>query len=513
MARSRPLRPRRTWPQRLLLVANVVLVVACLGAALSLTTIRSTIEEIPVVDIGSSLSPAAEISDPRNFLIIGTDSAAGFDSDDPRTKGRNLTGELADVIMILRVDPRDGSAQLLSIPRDTRASIAPSGSMARINSAISAGGDEGPRNLVQTINRNFGIPIDHYVEIDFKSFTDLVDVLGGVPVYFTTPVRDQMSGLFVEEPGCVMLGPDQALAYARSRAFQYQTERGWQTDGSGDLGRITRQQDFIKRALRRASDQGIRNPSTAVGVVNAGVASVRMDDTLDVGTILTLLREFQSFNPEDLASAQVPTVYDPRGGVDYQSVVWSEAEELLAPFWGVDPGAPVEPRNVIVDVRGRSEAEPLLEAIADQLDAAGFDADVNLNRSRSTRTAITYGPRGRDAAVRLAAQLEVVPEFIEDDDIRGFRVELEIGTDFGGVRGEAVPVESLPAELLPPATTLPEQPEVTGPEVTGPEVTGPEVPSDAGTDPAGDPAGSLEPPLNGPPGVVPVDPERAATCR
>ena len=306
VSRSRSLRPRRTWPQRLLLATNVVLVLACLGAAASLSKLRSTIEDVPVVDIGSSLTPLTEVTEPRNFLIIGTDSASGFDPDDPRTEGRDMTGQLADVIMILRVDPRDGSAQLLSIPRDSRVAVAPDGTMARINGAISAGGDEGPRNLVQTIKRNFGISVDNYVEVDFKSFTDLVDVLGGVPVYFTTPVRDRMSGLFVDEPGCIMLDPDQALAYARSRTFEYRTESGWQTDGSGDLGRITRQQDFIKRALRRASDQGIRNPSTAVGVVNAAAASVRMDDTLDVGTILTLMREFQNFNPEELASTQVP---------------------------------------------------------------------------------------------------------------------------------------------------------------------------------------------------------------
>lgn len=480
----------------------MVLVVACLGAAASLSKLRSTIEDVPVVDIGSSLTPLNEVTEPRNFLIIGTDSASGLDPDDPRTEGRDLTGQLADVIMILRVDPRDGSAQLLSIPRDSRVAVAPDGRMARINGAISAGGDEGPRNLVQTIKRNFGISVDNYVEVDFKSFTDLVEVLGGVPVYFTTPVRDRMSGLFVDEPGCIMLDPDQALAYARSRTFQYETESGWQTDQSGDLGRITRQQDFIKRALRRASDQGIRNPSTAVGVVNAAAASVRMDDTLDVGTILTLMREFQSFNPEELASTQVPTFADPRGGVAYQSIDWDAADDLLEPFRGVEPGAVVEPRNVIVDVRGREADEEGLEAIADQLDGVGFDAEVYFNRSSPTRTTISYGPRGRDAAVRLAAQLEVLPDFVEDDEISGYRVELELGADFAGVRAEPVPVESLPPELVPPPTTVAEEP---APE---PE-PGVDGPPPADPDPDAEPTATTEPP----PGVVPTDPQQAATCR
>ena len=48
-----------------------------MGAAASLAKVRQTIEDVPVVDIGSSLTPATEVSEPRNFLIIGTDSAAG----------------------------------------------------------------------------------------------------------------------------------------------------------------------------------------------------------------------------------------------------------------------------------------------------------------------------------------------------------------------------------------------------------------------------------------------------
>lgn len=476
----------------------MVLVLACLASAAALSKIRSTVEDIPVVDFGSSLTPAPELSEPRNFLIIGTDSAGRIDPDDPLTDGRELMGQLADVIMILRVDPRDGTAQLLSIPRDSRVAVAPDGSMSRINTAIAAGGDEGPRNLVQTIKRNFGISIDNYVEVDFKSFLDLVEVLGGVPVYFSTPVRDRESGLYVYEPGCVMLEPDQALAYARARNFEYQVDGRWTYDGTGDLGRITRQQDFIKRALRRASDRGIRNPTTAVGVVNAATASVRMDDSLDVGTILTLVSEFQSFNPDALASNQVPTFADPRGGIAYQSISWDEAEALLEPFRGVEPGAALTPRNVIVDVRGPRAAEQDLRALSDQLDGAGFDAEPWVTRTSPNRSTITFGPRGHDAALLLASQLEVLPVLEYDEDILGYRVELYVGSDFGGVRAERVPLEQLPADLAPRTTSTTET----------------VLPTEPSPDPTLDPAIPEAPTTTEPPpGVVPTDPERAATCR
>jgi polyisoprenyl-teichoic acid--peptidoglycan teichoic acid transferase len=504
VSRPRTRRAHRTWPQRLLITTNVVLVLACLGAAAGLSKIRSTIENVPVVDIGSSLTPAPELSEPRNVLIIGTDSAAGLDSEDPAAEGREQLGQLADVIMILRLDPRDGSAKLLSIPRDSRVAVAPGNGMDRINTAIN--GADGPQNLVRTIKRNFGISIDNYVEVDFRSFRDLVEVLGGVPVYFATPVRDRNSGLYIDEPGCRMLDPAQALAYARSRHFEYQVDGRWRTDGSGDLGRITRQQDFIKRSLRRASDKGIRNPSTAVGVVNAAVASVRMDDTLDVGTILTLVGEFQSFNPDSLQSQQIPTFSDPRGGVAYQTIDWEAAEPLLEQFRSVDPGAALTPAGVIVDVEGDEDEMERLDAIADELDAVGFDAEAFEDRAVD-ETAITYGPRGRDAALLLAAQLETLPQMELDEDISGYRVVLTVGEDFGGVRADALPLDQLPPDLVPPTseptTTLPDgaAPDSTTPDPSTPDATTPDS-----TDPGSTTTTSV-------PGVVPTDPERAATCR
>lgn len=426
---------------------NLLVVVACLGSAAALTKVRSTFNSVPVVDIGSTLTPDVAETEPRNVLIIGTDSAARIDSDDVITRGRERLGVLADVIMILRVDPGEGTARLISIPRDSRVAVAPSWRMARINTAIA--GVNGPRNLVQTIKRNFGISIDNFVQIDFQAFRDLVEVLDGVPVYFSTPVRDRNSGLAIEEPGCVMLDEVQALAYARARHYEWYEDGRWHTDSSSDHGRIARQQDFIKRALRRAADRGLRNPTTALGVIEASRESVLLDDALDVGTLLALVAEFQDFNPESLESQQIPTRYAPRGGVAYEEIIWSEADPLIDPFRGVDPDQPLAPRNVIVDVRGRDSIEDELLAVSTDLDGAGFDAEVVEGGSLGSRTVIQYGPRGRDAALLLAAQLEAIPEFDHDEDIAGFRVVLSVGSDFDGVRDQALPVEQLPADLIP----------------------------------------------------------------
>lgn len=493
-----PVRHGRSWPQRILIGVNVMLVVACLGVAAGLTKVRTTLEQVPVVDVGGALSAPVDVGEPRNILIIGTDSHKGLAKSDPVVKGR-LEGEnLADVIMILRVDPTDGSARLLSIPRDSRVEL-PDGSMQRINAAIA--GPQGPKNLVQTIKRNFGISIDNYLEVDFAAFKDLVEVLGSVPVYFTTPVRDRTTGLYVDNPGCVSLSPDQALAYARSRHFEFKDGNKWKTDGTGDLGRISRQQDFMKRAIRRASDLGIRNPSTATGMVDAATGAVVLDDTLNVGTILDLLGQFRSFNPDDLITAQVPTEAAPRGGVAYQDVIWDKALPMLLPFW---VRGDLKPANVIVDVKGSSKNSSTLQNVSDQLDKVGFDAEPVEARGGSTATTITYGPLGRDAAILLARYLGNVPKMVSDDSIVGFRVVLNVGSDVPTVRSEPLPVDQLPPALLPTTTTTTVPTPGQAPPTTVPSTTAGDTTTTTILDGAPDDAA--------PPGIVPTDPERAAAC-
>jgi len=488
----------------------VILVLACIGAATALMKVKHTLASVPVVDVASALAAEpAKSNEPRNFLIIGTDSAAGLAKGDPVLKGREVGYQLADVIMILRVDPRDASARLLSIPRDSRLALAPDGHMERINAAIA--GAQGPRNLVQTIKRNFGIPIDNYVEIDFESFRDLVDVLGGVPVYFTTPVRDRNTGLAVYDAGCKMLDPVQALAYARSRHFEFQDEKGkWRTDGTGDLGRITRQQDFIKRSLRRASEKGIRNPSTAVGLVDAAASAVKLDDTLTVGSILDLLGAFRSFNPDALRTDQIPTFSAPRGGVSYQDIDWDAAEPLVDPFRGIAPGQPIAPKAVIVDVTGPTAKSAQLTAMTQALDTAGFDAETLETRSGASATTINYGPKGRDAAILLARQLDTIPKLVEDDEITGYRVVLNVGKTAPQVRPDLLPVDQLPPELRAAPSTTATIPQDAQTNADPNDAVTTTAPSTTTLVPGADAENPI--PADAPPGVVPTDPEKAAAC-
>jgi LCP family protein required for cell wall assembly len=103
---------------------------------------------------------------------------------------------------------------VLSFPRDLYVKIAGSNSRSRINSAYRR---DDPQRLINTIYQNFGIGIDHYIQVDFCTFKTLVDAVGGVTVPFTFPARDPNTGLDVPTTGCYTFNGDHALAYVRSR--------------------------------------------------------------------------------------------------------------------------------------------------------------------------------------------------------------------------------------------------------------------------------------------------------
>lgn len=474
-------------------MTNCLLVVACLGAAFGFSYFKAKFDAFDVVSAGVTLAPEIGSDEPRNILIIGTDYADRLAKNDPVRRDRGAGERLADVIMILRLDPRAGTAHLISIPRDTYLPVAPFGSKQRINAAIY--GPDGPQNLITTIKNNFAISIDNYVEIDFAGFRGLVEILDGVPVYLTTPVRDRNTGLYQPEAGCVTLDPFQALAYARSRHFQYKKNGKWVDDPTGDLGRISRQQDFIKRALKRAIDKGARNPATALSLLTAASSAITIDETLTVGDMRDLVTRFRDFNVDTLQSDQVPTHAAPIGGVAYQAVDWDQAWPLLEPFWGTPSGAELTPRDVIVTV-ARSNGPLTAEAVVAQLEEHRFDADESDSaRGRARGTNIAFGPNGRDAAVTLARWLDAGDlTYTFDPTLPGRRVVLTPGDGLRAVRAEPVLADEVPE---PPAAALP--------STSRPGTTA--APTTEQAEP-----GAAAATTTTVPGVVPTDPDAALRC-
>lgn len=266
--------PRRRSTSRLgsfLAVAGLTTALGATGVLVAARRTVDTVQRVPAVEQVLS-APSGTV---ENYLLVGSDSRAEGDPNTGQTG--DVTGSRSDTIMVLRTDPTGGPAALLSIPRDLYVNVPGRDGKTRINSAY----NEGPSVLVQTVQQELGIPIHHFVEIDFSGFKDLVDALGGVQVCFLFPTRDLNTGLDIAAPGCYLLNGVQSLSYARSRHFEEFRDGEWREDPTSDLGRIKRQQDFVNRALQGAIDRIKVNPFAAGDLATAIGSALAVDESLD----------------------------------------------------------------------------------------------------------------------------------------------------------------------------------------------------------------------------------------
>ncbi|HEY5422534.1 MAG TPA: LCP family protein, partial [Ilumatobacteraceae bacterium] len=156
----------------------------------------------------------------------------------------------------------------------------------RINSAYRL---DDPNLLIQTIQEEFGVGINHFIQIDFCAFQKLVTAVGGVTVPLPYAVKDDEIGLDVLDPGCHTFNADEALKYVRSRHFKYRDANGtYHEDPSSDLGRIARQQDFLRRTLTAALNNNLLSPKT----IAALYASYRDDLVIDRGLTIDKMIQF-----------------------------------------------------------------------------------------------------------------------------------------------------------------------------------------------------------------------------
>ena len=316
-----------------MLALNVVVAATCFGTAALLATANDRVADRQVVTITRSNAedlvaglteltgtttptntpsgdplPELEVVDgaAQNWLVTGIDNGDCVDEGDlpdADIGDRSQLGERTDTIMVIRVDPGNNQAAILSFPRDLWVKLAGTNREGRINTAWQG---KDPSRLVQTIEQAFLVPIDHVVSVDFCAFKAIVAAVDGVKVAFDTPVRDRAVGFLVPAAGCYALGPEEALDYVRSRKYQTQDASGrWVEDPASDLGRISRQQDFIRRTVQRAFDQGARDPRVAWDLLNAAIDYVITDDATTPRGLLSLGQAMRNLNPDDIATYTV----------------------------------------------------------------------------------------------------------------------------------------------------------------------------------------------------------------
>ena len=381
---------------------------------------------------------------PFNMLVVGSDSRAN-------TGGQygNVGGQRNDVTMVVRVDPPSRRVSLLSIPRDLLIPIADLGRQDKVNAAFVGG----PSRVVKTIEQNFGIPINHYLLVDFNGFKAIVDALGGIRIDFPYPSRDMdnqghnMSGLDIRRAGCQRLNGTQALALARSRDFSYLRDDRWRWDPNGDLGRIRRQQAFLQAVLKKGLSQGLTNPLRANAFIGAVVGDLTKDKGLKISDIVGLGARFRSFSPSALETYTVPTqpLWD---GKAYRGEVLKqvESQRVVAKFLGLSapttttrPAEAVVTVSTLIHVRNAVGVQGLAKRARDQLVQAGFRvADVgNAGQSGLAVTRIVYHPGDLARAQALQAAILGASEVREDPSVPVGELTLMLGSNFTGIRAGA----------------------------------------------------------------------------
>lgn len=364
---------RRTWPQRLTLTAVIIAAVTCFAAAGAFATGQWVLSQRQLVELAEPTTEAQSGGSPQvilpgattttidpeppdpdepadstttttillaepdaaNFLITGADNG-DCDGDDTATVGdREDLGERSDTIMVWRVNPESNQLAILSFPRDLYVDM-PGGSKAKINSAYRR---NDPDRLIETINLNFGVPVDHYVQLDFCAFKRLVDAVGGVEVPFDAPSRDTGSGLDITTSGCVNLDGDMALSYVRSRHFEYEDPAGsgeWTEDPTSDFGRIARQQDFLRRTVAKIIDDGLYDPNVAGALIETNSDYLVTDNGLTLRKELEFANTLRKLDPSTITTYRIESSTSNASGqsIEIPRVNGDNMQAILSVFRG-----------------------------------------------------------------------------------------------------------------------------------------------------------------------------------
>jgi LCP family protein required for cell wall assembly len=373
---------------------------------------------------------------PFNLLVVGSDSREGLDDADGSRYG-DVGGQRNDTTLVVRVEPDRKRVSMLSIPRDLVVPIAGAGEN-RINAAFTGG----PGQLVKTIEQNFGIPIHHYVLVDFDGFRAIVDALGGIDVRFPYPSRDFKSGLDIREAGCHHLSGGRALALARSRYFAYQVDGVWRSDPWADLGRIRRQQAFLQSLTKAALDKGLTNPVRANAFVGSLVHEVTKDSALRVSDVIRTGAAFRSFSPSRLATYTLPVTVatdHPLGEVlllkqpDAQTVVDRFLGRPPPPTDTPDAAAPANTQVTVLNALGTTG---LAATTASKLRQSGYRIATvgNAPSADLARSQIAYAPGRLADAKTLAGTLVGGANLLEDPSLAASQLTLILGPGFTGIR-------------------------------------------------------------------------------
>lgn len=311
-----PQRPAPDWRRRIKWTAVTVVTVLIVTMAGTYFWADSKLNR--EVDL-SKVIERPEKGAGTNYLIVGSDSRAGLTSEQKKKlRTGSAEGKRTDSMMILHTG--DNGPTLISLPRDSNVEI-PSfkgsdsgktypgtGRQVKLNAAYA---EDGPELLVRTVEFNTGLHIDHYVEIGFAGFANIVDAVGGVEMDIPQDIKDTKSGADLKK-GKQTLDGQQALAFVRTR---------YALAGS-DLDRTKNQQKFLSALASQVATPGtVLNPFKLYPTMGAGLDSLIVDKEMGLFDLAGMFWAMKGVSGGDGTSMNMP-VAGSAGG----NLLWDKAK-------------------------------------------------------------------------------------------------------------------------------------------------------------------------------------------
>lgn len=322
----------------------------------------------PVISEGQTETTPAVPEEKVNILLIGVDVNYAKDGSTIMENTRS------DTMILASIDPKTKEVNLVSIPRDTRVPI-PGYPPQKINAAHALGGIP---LTIRTVREFLGVPIHHYVRLNYKGFREIVDAVGGVEVDVEKEMNydDNAGNLHIHlSPGLQLLDGEKAEQYVRFRH-----------DGGGDLGRIPRQQKFMEALARK-----ILQPGSLFQLPRLAKTIPQFVETdMTGGEIMGLAALAAQIKPENIKMATIPGTPDTSDYLPDETALKAMVDELLR-----DDSYQVNAAIKITVLNGSGVAGGA-GRVADMLRLEGFQVGTvgNADRFDYPYTEIRY--RGED---------------------------------------------------------------------------------------------------------------------
>lgn len=326
MAQHTPYKSSKTWPKRIFLLFLGIIVF--IGSALvsiyynlegkiHTLSVNHLLADSDTPSSNSSNSPSLppDLNSGKaiNIMVIGSDSRAGSNDVDGSGKAHITEGARSDTAIVVHISADRKHIDVVSIPRDmlvdrpncklSDGTTISGSEKAMFNSAFSVGGSRGDiaagaACAIKTFEKFSNVPVHSFVVVDFSGLVNIVDSLGGVPLYVPFDVNDKYTQIKLKK-GCQILDGTQALGWARARKSI--------GDGS-DTGRIKRQQQIISAIAKEVlSSNIVTNPNALYSFLSASLGSVQTDQNLgSLRTMAGIANSIRTIKPNHIRFITMP---------------------------------------------------------------------------------------------------------------------------------------------------------------------------------------------------------------